>query len=75
MKPTIAKSTKTAIKSEVTAKPEVAKKPEPTIRVVKAGVCPWLRRMRTRNYTTRPIWPAAPAGSYPQRHTNCTAMC
>jgi len=42
MKPTIAKTPRTAIKSEVTAKPKAAKKPEPDVRVLKSAVTPSL---------------------------------
>ena len=42
MKSAIAKTPKTAIKSDVTTKTEPTKKPDPDVRVVKAGVCPSL---------------------------------
>ena len=50
MKPTIAKTTKTAIKSEVITKPEVAKKPEPDVRVVKSAVAPSLNGKASLSY-------------------------
>ena len=42
MKPAVAKTPKTAIKSEVTIKPEAAKTPEPDVRVLKSAVTPSL---------------------------------
>lgn len=50
MKTAIAKSTKTAIKSDITTKPEAMKKEEPEVRVVKFATCPSLNGKASLSY-------------------------